>query len=77
MRGVTALLNLHRPYFAQALNDSPQDILKHRYAPSVLAIYRSAWRILNAVQSAHRTAPGITARISLPWSHSLACAVSV
>ncbi|TBU42247.1 hypothetical protein BD309DRAFT_866742 [Dichomitus squalens] len=71
----TTHLNLHRPYLSQALKDSPEDPLRHKYGASVMIIYRSAWRILNALQSAYRTASGITTRISLPWSHSLACAI--
>ncbi len=72
----SAHLNLHRPYLSQALKDSTEDPLRHRYGASVMVIYRSAWRILNAVQSAYRTAPGITARMNLLWSQALACAVS-
>ncbi|RPD64670.1 hypothetical protein L226DRAFT_528955 [Lentinus tigrinus ALCF2SS1-7] len=71
----TTHLNLHRPYLSQALKDSAEDPLRHRYGASVMIIYRSAWRILNAVQSAYRTAPGITARMNLLWSQSLACAI--
>ncbi|KAI0756452.1 hypothetical protein C8Q80DRAFT_1223696 [Daedaleopsis nitida] len=71
----TTHLNLHRPYLSQALKDSPEDPLRHRFGASVMIIYRSAWRILNAVQSAYKTAPGISARISLLWSHALACAI--
>ncbi|TFK85569.1 hypothetical protein K466DRAFT_587983 [Polyporus arcularius HHB13444] len=71
----TTHLNLHRPYLSQALKDSTEDPLRHRYGASVMVIYRSAWRILNAVQSAYRTAPGITARMNLLWSQALACAI--
>ncbi|KAI1790939.1 hypothetical protein LXA43DRAFT_973323 [Ganoderma leucocontextum] len=71
----TTHLNLHRPYLSQALKDSPEDPLRHKYGASVMIIYRSVWRILNAFQSARQTAPDITARITLPWSHSLSCAI--
>lgn len=71
----TALLNLHRPYFAQALNDGPQDLLKHRYAPSVLAIYRSAWRIIEALRMTQERVPFVTERWGMPWSLSMSAAV--
>ncbi|KAM5539954.1 hypothetical protein V8D89_006457 [Ganoderma adspersum] len=71
----TTHLNLHRPYLSQALKDRPEDPLRHKYGASVMIIYRSVWRILNAFQCARRTAPDITARINLPWSHSLSCAI--
>ncbi|KAI1790935.1 fungal-specific transcription factor domain-containing protein [Ganoderma leucocontextum] len=68
----TTLLNLHRPYFCQALNDMPQDPLKHRYGPSVMAIYRSAWRIFCAVRLSYRRVPSIAARLGVLWSYALA-----
>ncbi|KAI8981352.1 hypothetical protein BD414DRAFT_419588 [Trametes punicea] len=67
----TTLLNLHRPYFSQALNDIPEDPLKHKYGPSVVAIYRSAWRIFATSKCAYKDAPGITSRISFIWSLAL------
>ena len=73
---LAALLNVHRPYFAQALSDSPQDLLKHRYAPSVLAIYRSAWRLIEATRDTHKRVPFVVERYGLPWSFSIAAAVS-
>lgn len=73
----TTHLNLHRPYLSQALKDAPEDPLRHKYGASVMVIYRSTWRIINAVESAYKLAPGITTRMSLQWSQSLACAVSL
>lgn len=69
------LLNLHRPYFAQALHDSPHDTHKHRYLPSVAAIYRASWRIVHGLQFAWTTVPQILARLHLPWSQALSAAV--
>lgn len=73
----TALLNLHRPYFAQALNELPNDLLRHRYGPSVMAIYRSAWRLIEGLRETHKKAPQVVERLSLPWSQSLSAAVSL
>lgn len=45
---VKALLNLHRPYFAAAIRDHSVDPARHKFSPSVLAIYRAANRIIEA-----------------------------
>ncbi|KAH9932118.1 uncharacterized protein BXZ73DRAFT_90043 [Epithele typhae] len=71
----TTLLNLHRAYFSQAVNDMPLDPLKHRYGPSVMAIYRSAWRIIAIAKCSYKLVPGIAGRIGLVWSYSLAAAI--
>ena len=72
----TVLLNLHRPYFAQALQESPSDLHRHRYLPSVVATYRSAWRLSRGLAVTWRAAPAILARLLLPWSNALSAAVS-
>jgi hypothetical protein len=69
------LLNLHRPYFAQAVHDSPNETHKHRYLPSVVAIYRASWRIVHGLQLAWTVVPQILARLHLPWSQALSAAV--
>ncbi|KAI0778882.1 fungal-specific transcription factor domain-containing protein [Trametes elegans] len=71
----TTLLNLHRPYFSLAVKDASEDPLRHRYGPSVMAVYRSTWRILNAVHPTYLVAPVIVARCGFIWSHCLACAI--
>ena len=70
------MLNLHRPYFAQALSSMPHDLLKHRYGPSVIAIYRAAWRLIEGLIATHKNYPLITERLSYPWSHALSGGVS-
>jgi len=70
------LLNLHRPYFAQALQETSVDLHRHRYLPSVVATYRSAWRLSRALAMTWRAVPAILARLILPWSHALSAAVS-
>ncbi|KAJ7207533.1 kinase-like domain-containing protein [Mycena pura] len=45
----TTLLNLHRAYFAQALQDKPDDLANHRFIPSVMVAYRSAWRLIRSL----------------------------
>ena len=69
------LLNIHRRYFSQALQDSPVDPLKHRYGPSVMAIYRSAWRLIVSHSSIADCIPDIIARIPIIWSQAFSAAV--
>lgn len=73
---IAALLSLHRPYFTQALKDMPMDLARHRYIPSVIAIYRSAWRIIEGLQLTWRRIPQALVRFNLAWSHALGAAVS-
>lgn len=70
-----ALLNLHRGYFAQALQEMPADLHRHRYLPSVVAIYRSAWRLIHGLATTWIVIPKFLARVNLAWSHGLSAAV--
>ena len=76
-RGMPALLSLHRPWFAQALQEQPGDLLRHRYGPSVMAIYRSAWRMIEAAREAYKRVSVIPSRFGLVWSVCLASGVRV
>lgn len=70
-----ALLNLHRAFFAQALQDNLPNLSNHRYIASVTAIYRSAWRLSHALRVAWDAVPEILSRFSLAWSQGLSAAV--
>lgn len=71
----TTLLNIHRRYFTQALEDQPNDLLKHKYGPSVMAMYRSAWRVIESHSHAVRKIPQAIERLSLIWSQALSAAI--
>jgi len=70
-----ALLNLHRTYFAQALKDKPNDPLKHKYGPSVMAAYRSAWRMIVCQAHSIKTVPKIMERMGIFWSQAFSAAI--
>ena len=53
----TALLNIHRAYFAQALRENPLDPLRHRYGLSVMALYRSAYRLVEGCSKTCQACP--------------------
>ncbi|KAF9237081.1 hypothetical protein BU15DRAFT_88887 [Melanogaster broomeanus] len=69
------LLNIHRRYFSQALQDAPNDFLKHKYGPSVMAMYRSAWRLIISHSQMVTIAPHVLARIPIFWSHAFSAAI--
>ncbi|KZT08809.1 uncharacterized protein LAESUDRAFT_648494 [Laetiporus sulphureus 93-53] len=69
------LLSLHRPFFVQALHEQPVDLLRHRYGPSVMAIYRSAWRIIEIARGSFKRATVVASRIGIIWSQSLAAGI--
>ena len=73
---VPGLLYLHRNYFARALQEQSPDPLRHQYAPSVLAAYRSACRLLLALKGLCATHHNLTSHIGLFWPGILSSCVS-
>ncbi|KIJ93761.1 hypothetical protein K443DRAFT_643750 [Laccaria amethystina LaAM-08-1] len=71
----STILNLHRAYFAQTLHESPTELQRHRYVPSVLAIYRSAWRLIRGLRMTWASVPHLLTRVNLPWSQALSAAI--
>ncbi|KAF8650271.1 hypothetical protein AX16_005325 [Volvariella volvacea WC 439] len=71
------LLNLHRAYFAHALQEAPNRLDQHKYYPSVIAIYRSAWRIIRGLESTWKVVPLLLSRVSLAWSQGLSAAIII
>ncbi|KAF7340940.1 Zn(2)-C6 fungal-type domain-containing protein [Mycena sanguinolenta] len=71
----STLLNLHRAYFAQALQDKPDDLANHRFIPSVMAAYRSAWRLIRTLVLSWQKTPGLMARHGSAWSPALSAAI--
>lgn len=72
-----ALIHLHRPYFAQALNEqaNSQDLTEHRYTASIVSIFRSSWRILYGLEMTWELAPDTIQRTNLPWSQAFSVTV--
>lgn len=71
-----ALLNLHRSYFISALEESPEDLASHSFIPSVLAVYRSAWRLMRSLRYIWGAAPELISKMNVAWSQALSAAVS-
>ncbi|KAI0060962.1 hypothetical protein BV25DRAFT_1870945 [Artomyces pyxidatus] len=63
----SSLLYIHRTYFAQAIREA-SDPLKHPYAQSVLAAYRSALVLITTIKSLYTVHPRMTSRVWFFWS---------
>ncbi|KAL6303466.1 hypothetical protein BKA93DRAFT_734813 [Sparassis latifolia] len=73
----TALLNLHRCYFLQALNAEEGFTMKHKYAPSVLATYTSVCNVVWTVCTCYKWEPDLSLRITMLWHNCLSAAVAL
>ena len=71
------LLQLHRQFFARALSTLAEHFSrKHRYAPSVVAVFLSASRMITSLQEFHDREPVLAGRILGYWSNAYSAAVS-
>ncbi|KAJ7695125.1 fungal-specific transcription factor domain-containing protein [Mycena rosella] len=70
-----ALFYMHRGFFAQALEDNPQDPMGSKYAPSVLAAYTSACTFVGLIESLFKQHPALTERLWFYFMHVFSCAI--
>lgn len=72
------LLQLHRSFFTRALS-GPEEAFnrRHKYAPSVVAVFLSASRMIATVQELYLHEPQLTARILGYWSNAFSAAVAL
>jgi hypothetical protein len=64
----TDLLYIHRSYFAQAIREDSANPLRHKYAQSVLAVSRSAFRLITSLKGLYSVHPGLASRNWFFWS---------
>ena len=75
-------MQIHRPYFAQAMDDTiasgdaKRDLLHTRFAPSVLAVYRSSCLLIAGMRDIARAHPEPIRRWWFFWTTSYAAGVS-
>ncbi|KAG7088270.1 hypothetical protein E1B28_012284 [Marasmius oreades] len=74
----TVILQLHRSYFMRALS-GPEEAFnrRHRHAPSVVAVFLSATRMIATVEQLYNQAPKLTVRIAGYWSNAFSAAVAL
>ncbi|KAJ4493213.1 fungal-specific transcription factor domain-containing protein [Lentinula lateritia] len=74
----SVLLQLHRTYFMRALSGPEEAFNKrHRYAPSVVAVWLGAVRMIAAVETLYRREPELAARILGYWSNTFSAVVAI
>ncbi|TFK39045.1 fungal-specific transcription factor domain-containing protein [Crucibulum laeve] len=72
------LLQLHRTFFTRALSGPEEAFNKrHKYAPSVVAVFLSASRMIATVQDLYHREAQLTARILGYWSNAFSAAVAL
>ncbi|KAF8801279.1 hypothetical protein BYT27DRAFT_7235766 [Phlegmacium glaucopus] len=69
------LFYMHRGFFAQALEDCPNDPMGSKYSPSVLAAYGSATAFVGLVESLFNQHPALTERMWFLFTHVFSCAI--
>jgi hypothetical protein len=69
-------LQLHRSYFTQALNGPEPFTTKHQYAPSVMATYRSACRLITILDIIMKQEPRLCKRVFGFWFNMFSGVVS-
>ncbi|TFK28831.1 hypothetical protein FA15DRAFT_664908 [Coprinopsis marcescibilis] len=72
-----ALLYIHRNYFAQAIQQYPENPLRSPYAPSFLATYRCASGIIKSCMNYYKKFPQLSGRWWGIWTHLFSAAVIV
>jgi len=68
---------MHRGFFAQALEDNPNDPMASKYAESVLAAYRGACTFIGEIENLFNQHQALLERLWFLFTHVFSCAVSV
>ncbi|KAH8832430.1 hypothetical protein DL96DRAFT_1492094 [Flagelloscypha sp. PMI_526] len=66
---------LHRGWFAQALEESPDDPLRSKYSQSVLASYSTACKYVALVENWYKQEPVLLERMWFIFSHVFSCCI--
>lgn len=72
------ILQLHRTFFTRALS-GPEEAFnrRHQYAPSVVAVFLSASRMIATVEALYNQEPALSSRILWYWSNAFSAAVAL
>jgi hypothetical protein len=71
------LLQLHRNFFTEALSDFDNFTYRHKYAPSVLATYLSASRLVATIGIMLHREPQLSKRFMCIWFNAFSAAVAL
>lgn len=74
--GVSALLYIHRCFYAHAIETHPADPMKSQYGASFSAGFKSACTILRSVTKQFMLFPRQIVRFWVLWTHGFSATVS-
>lgn len=74
---VLDLLLIHRSSFAQAIRAEPMNPLQHKYGQSVVAVYKSAFRLIAGLKGLFDVHPYLCSRQWFFWSGIFSSCVSL
>ncbi|KAF8343443.1 hypothetical protein F5887DRAFT_972939 [Amanita rubescens] len=69
------LFYMHRGFFAQALEDNPNDPMASKYAESVLAAYRGACTFIGEIENLFNQHQALLERLWFLFTHVFSCAL--
>jgi hypothetical protein len=71
----SALMFLHRGFFAQALTDNPTNPLQSAHSQSFVTAYKCACAVLDVTRNHYIQSPRLVARVWRIWSNAFVAAV--
>jgi hypothetical protein len=77
MKSATALIYLHRAFFARALQDEPDNPASSAYAPSFHATVRAVREVMDWLILAYRANPDVAICFAYEWTTGITAAVRV
>lgn len=72
----SVLLQLHRSFYSYVLGREGGAPMTHRFAPSILATFRSACKILENLDQLYMKVPALLTRYTVFWFHAFSGIVS-
>jgi hypothetical protein len=71
----SALMFLHRAYFAKVLSENPMNPLENIHSPSFITAYNSACEILDSTERSYDKQPLLMPRVWRIWTNAFSAAV--
>lgn len=71
----SALMFLHRNYFAKVLKENPTNPWESIHGPSFITAYNSACKVLNSTERSYKKQPLLMPRVWRIWTYAFSAAV--
>jgi hypothetical protein len=76
LRFKLAFMQLHRNFYSHTLSSKIESTMSHPFAPSIIATFRSACKIIDALEQLFQLEPTLSSRFSMFWFSTLSAVVS-